>query len=387
MLLRIAHVSTTGTFLPKYYGSNEYLLCRGLAKRGHEVTLFIADRQPKWQTLKKGEIKKRIEEYEGFTIRRNFAGPEIGIIPLIPGLFQTLFHMDFDIIHAHDFCSMSSFYSAVVSRYKQIPFVLTQHNNQLPSKIVNAVLYLFDSFTIGRYILTNASKIIALNSDIRTHLLEMGADENKIEIIPNAIDTRFFSPNLKNLLDEQWKISHPVVLFVGRLVEDKGVRYLLEAFCSVVKEIPDAKLVIVGKGPEEEKLKILKRKLGLKNIFFLGAIENRFMPNIYTGCDIVVLPSIHEPFGNIVIEAMATGKPVIGSYVGGIKDTISHGVTGFHVPPRNSERISEFIIKLLSNPSMKEKMGKNARLKVVKKYNIVNLVRKIEDIYYDQCFH
>jgi glycosyltransferase involved in cell wall biosynthesis len=290
--------------------------------------------------------------------------------------------MKFDIIHAHDFYAASSFYGAMASRAKGTPFILTQHNDQLPSKVVNALLYLFDGYTLGRYVLSHAQKIIALNTAIKAHLIAMGANENKIEIVPNAVDTRLFPPNCKNLLETKWGISRPVILFVGRLVEDKGVKYLLRAFSEVVEEIPEAKLVIIGKGSEEKELKKLQESLGLPQIFFLGTVETKFMPNIYAGCDVLVLPSIHEPFGNVVIEAMAAGRPVLGSYVGGIKDTIAHGETGYHVQPGNSKQLSTYLVRLLENASLRKSLGENARKMVFNNYNIEILLQKIEKIYH-----
>lgn len=381
MALRVAHISTTGTFLPKYYSSNEYLLCRGLAKLGHEVTLFIPDKPPKWQTLRSEKFGKRSEECEGFAVHRLQAGPEVGIVPLMPSLFSTLMKMKFDIIHGHDFYATSSLYGAMASRVKGIPFILTQHNDQLPAKVVNALLYLFDSYTLGRYVFSRAQKIIALNTAIKAHLVAIGADKSKIEIIPNAVDTRLFSPGRKNLLGSKWAISRPVILFVGRLVEDKGVKYLLRAFSEVVREIPDSKLVIVGKGPQEKELKKLQESLGLTCVFFLGAVETRFMPHIYAGCDVFVLPSVHEPFGNVVIEAMAAGRPVIGSYVGGMKDTIVHGVTGYHMQPGNSKQLSTYLVKLLEDASLRKSLGENGRKMVLNNYNIELLLQKIERIY------
>ncbi len=381
MSLRIAHLSTTGTFLPEYYSSNEYVLCRGLAKLGHEVTLFVADRTPKWQTLKSRKTGRRTEKCEGFFVQRFPAGPEVGIVPLVPSLFPTLMKKEFDIFHAHDFYAASSFYGAIASSAKGIPFVLTQHNDQLPSKILNALLYSANGHTLGRYIFAHARKIIALNTAIKAHLVAMGADEGKIEIIPNAVDTRLFSPNSENVLESKWRISRPVVLFVGRLVEDKGVRYLLRAFSEVIKEIPDAKLVIVGKGPQEEQLRKLRERLGLTYVFFLGTVESRFMPNIYAGCDVLVLPSIHEPFGNVAIEAMAVGKPVIGSYVGGMKDTIVHGLTGYHVQPRNSHQIAKYLMKLLEGEYLRKRLGESARMKMLKHYDQDFLIQRIEQLY------
>jgi glycosyltransferase involved in cell wall biosynthesis len=381
MSLRVAQISTTSTFIPEYYSSNEYLLCRGLAKLGHEVTLFIADKPPKWQTLRNEKIEKGLEKYDGFTVHKLYAGPEVGIVPLIPSLFPTLMKMKFDIIHAHDFYHASSFYGAIASQAKRIPFVLTQHTEQLPSKVINAFLYLVNSYTLGRYVFFNSSKIIALGTVIKAHLVAMGADESEIEIIPNGVDTQLFSPDCENLLGTKWEISPPVVLFVGRLVEDKGVKYLLRAFSEVVEEIPDAKLVIVGKGPQEKELRKLQESLGLTQVFFLGKVETKFMPNIYAGCDVFVLPSVREPFGNVVVEAMAAGKPVIGSYVGGMKDTIVHEVTGYHVQPRSSQQISKFLTRLLEDQSLRKRLGENARTRALKNYDQELLIKRIEQIY------
>ncbi len=384
MSLRIAHISTTGTFLPEYYISNEYLLCRGLAELGHEVTLFVADKLPKWQTLRERRSRKKIQKCDGFTVYRLRSGPEVGIVPLVPGLFPTLLDMQFDIIHAHDFYAASSFFGVLASQIKRIPFVLTQHNDQLPAKVVNALLYRANGHTIGRYIFSCSRKIIALNSAIRTHLVTMGADESKIEMIPNAVDTRLFSPDCESFLESTCGISKPAVLFVGRLVEDKGVRYLMQAFAEVVEAVPHAKLVIVGRGPQETELRKLQESLALKNVFFLGAVESRFMPNVYVGSDVLVLPSVHEPFGNVVVEAMACGIPVVGSYIGGIKDTIVHGVTGYHVQPRDSKSLSRYLIRLLEDVSLRKKLGENARKNVLERYTVELLLQKIEKIY-QQC--
>ncbi len=380
MPLRIAHISTTGTFLPEYYISNEYLLCRGLAELGHEITLFVADKLPKWQTLRERRSKKRIQKYDGFTVYRLRSGPEVGIVPLVPGLFSTLLDMQFDIIHAHDFYAASSFFGALASRIKRIPFVLTQHNDQLPQKTINRLLYSANSLTFGRYIFSHAQMIIALNTAIKKHLVALGADEGKIEIIPNAVNTRFFSPDRENFLETKWNISRPVILFVGRIVADKGVEYLMQAFAEVVKTVPHAKLVIVGKGPQEIQLGNLQEKLKLRNVFFLGAVETRLMPGIYAGSDVLVLPSVHEPFGNVVIEAMASGIPVIGSYVGGIKDTIVHGVTGYHARLRSSQQISVYLARLLKDESLRKRLGRNARVRAIKCYDQELLTQRIEQI-------
>jgi len=376
--MKIAHV--TNYFQSKYYGSYEYFLSRQLVKQGHEVVVYSSDREG-WQQTQNKIIEVKTEDCEGFKIYRLHTGPQIGIMPLIPSLLFTLLKKKFDIIHAHNYYAASSFYSAIASRAKRIPLILTQHNDHLPPSFVNNFLYLFDSCTFGRYTLFQAKKIIALSENIKSHLVLMGANESKIEVIPNGINTRSYSPHRKNLLETRWGIAPPVILFVGRLVEEKGIEYLLQAFSKVVTKIPEAKLVIVGRGPKERELKSLTKKLGLYNVFFLGVVENRLMPNIYVGCDVLVLPSIREPFGNVVIETMAVGKPVIGSYVGGMKNTIVHGVTGYHVQPRSSQQISKYLTRLLKDASLRKRLGENARMRVLKHYDQELLIQKIEQMY------
>jgi glycosyltransferase involved in cell wall biosynthesis len=107
------------------------------------------------------------------------------------------------------------------------------------------------------------------------------------------------------------------------------------------------------------------------------------MPNIYVGCNVLVVPSLREPFGNVVLEAMASGRPVIGSYVGGMKDTIVHGETGYHVPPGNTKMLSDFLLEILSDESLSVKLGKNARKRVLESYDSKTIAKRVEKIYTD----
>lgn len=373
----------TGYFETEYYRSNEYLICQGMVKLGHEVVLFASNKLPKWQNPQNSNTLLQNMKYDGFLIRRLSCGPEIGIVPLMPRLLSFLRKEEFDVIHAHEFFTSSSFQSAIAAE-KKCRFIVTQHNDRVPPSVVNQLLYLFNRYTFGKYALSRAKKIIALTTDIKIHLLKMGADECKIEVLPNGVNTKTFSPSQENLLEAKWKITSPVVLFVGRLVEEKGTEYLFQAFSEVIREIPEANLVIVGKGPQEKNLKAMVGKLGLRNVFFLGALESKFMPNIYVGCDVLVLPSVFEPFGNVVVEAMAAGKPVIGSYAGGIKDSVVHGITGFHVSPRSSKQISRYLLELLEDSALRKRLGENARKKALNEYDSELLLRKIERIYLDQ---
>jgi glycosyltransferase involved in cell wall biosynthesis len=376
---RIAQL--TGYFDPSYYSSNELFLCKGLTKLGCSVTVFTSSRQPKWQTIKREWKKNAVEYIDGFIIRRLPSGLDIGAIQIMPTLLPKLMKEEFDIVHSHDFFTTFSFYGAFVANTRGIPFVLTQHNDQYPSALLNCVLYEANALTIGRYVLQSASKIIALTKDIKQHLIQFGVSKKKIEIIPNAVDTEKFSPEKRNLLQERWGITSPVVLFVGRLSIEKDVCTLLRAFSNVVKEIPKAKLVIIGKGSEEMNLKRFLELNSIPHVFFLGKVENSMIPNIYAGADVFVLPSTREPFGNVVLEAMASGKPVIGSFVGGMKEVIVDGVTGYHAEPRNDRQFSELILRILVDSGLKEELGANARQRAENHYDKDLIMKRITRIY------
>ena len=376
---RIAQL--TGYFDPSYYSSNELFLCKGLAKLGYSVTVFTSSSQPKWQAIKR-EWKKNVVEYiDGVIIRRLPPGFDIGTIQIMPTLLPKLMNEEFDIVHSHDFFTTFSFYGALAANARRIPFVLTQHNDQYPSALLNYVLYEANALTIGRYVLQSASKIIALTKDIEQHLTQFGVSKEKIEVIPNAVDTEKFSPEKRNLLQERWGITSPVVLFVGRLSIEKDVCTLLRAFSKVVKEIPKAKLVIIGKGSEEGNLKRFLELNSIPHVFFLGKVENRMIPNIYAGADVFVLPSTREPFGNVVLEAMASGKPVIGSFVGGMKEMIVDGVTGYHAEPRNDRQFSELILRIFVDNDLKRELGANARRRTRNHYDKDLIMKRIIRVY------
>ena len=153
------------------------------------------------------------------------------------------------------------------------------------------------------------------------------------------------------------------VLFVGRLVERKGVRYLIEAFAEVSEKI-DATLTIVGDGPERERLEKLVRLKGLEDqVIFTGKIPQGKLEESYENCSLFVLPACvdskgdTEGLGMVLLEAMSHKKPVIASNVGGIVDIVRDGVTGFLVPEKDPFKLAEAILRVLSDKATASKLG------------------------------
>jgi glycosyltransferase involved in cell wall biosynthesis len=381
LTVRIAQV--TSFFNPLFYKSNEYFIAAEMTKLGHEVLIFCPKKDPAWQSTKGQTVFLDIEELDGFTVKRIPGDPVLFNMPTMPALLHLLECDKFDLIHSHEFFSFCSLHGAIASKKKGIPLIITQHNDSLPDSPLNRLGYQVDAHTIGKLSYCQASKVIVLSNDGKRHLIEMGLKDEKVEVIPNAVDSRLFKPTCENLLETKYGISQPVILFIGRLVPEKGVQFLIPAFTEVVKQIHDAKLVIVGSGPWQSKLKKMGKSLLGKQICFIEKIENKMMPNVYVGCNVLVAPSLKEPFGNVVLEAMSSGKPVIGSYVGGIKDTIINGQTGYHVAPGDVRSLSNYMIKLLKDDVLCKELGRNSRLRVVCCYDSKVVAKKIEETYTD----
>lgn len=384
--MRILEVSTVAFADPLYYRSNELVLSRTLVKFGHEVTIFSSDRYPKWQMLHERRAQRRAEVIDGVTIRRFCSGPEIGTVPLTPSMFKEIFNFEWDIIHAHCVVAPAAFYSALAARMKSRPFVVTEQDYDFAGLHgPRLFVYLMNTYVLGRFVTHSARAVIAFSSGATLQAQRFGAAASKIRLIPASVDSNLFRPDRRNLLKEKWGIERPIVLFVGRLAKDKSIDTLFHAFSKVTSIVPEAKLVVIGRGPDEPYLRALQRDLKLENsIFLLGRVGPGQMQYIYPGADLLVLPSAYEPFGNVVLEAMSSGLPVIGTSVGGMADTISHGKTGFHMRPRDSVQLASYLLRLLTDMPLRSRMSKAARRTAVEKFDDQVVTRSVERLYY-QC--
>ena len=163
--------------------------------------------------------------------------------------------------------------------------------------------------------------------------------------------------------------------------EYKGLEYLIKSMQKVIQQAPEAHLYILGKGPEEQSLKRLKENLDLdKHITFISeSVPNYKMPELFAECDVYVQSSIVEPYGIAVVEAMSCGKPVLGTKVGGMMDTISDGECGFLVSSGNPSQLAEKLL-MLRNKSLRDKFGKAARIRVQNKFDWIKIASEYQRI-------
>jgi D-inositol-3-phosphate glycosyltransferase len=264
-----------------------------------------------------------------------------------------------DVVHSHFW--MSGWAALAAARRVEIPVVHTFHalgavkrrhqgekDTSPPERIATEAS-----------IMLRASHLIATCSDEVFELVRLGADRNRINVVPCGVDVDLFRPDGPA---EPRTDGLARVVVVTRLVERKGVGNVIAA----VSELPDMELVVAGGGeadsleedPEGRRLRSLARSLGVADrVHLLGRVARERVPGLLRSADVVACAPWYEPFGIVPLEAMACGRPVVASAVGGLIDTVVHGVTGLHVPPRRPDRIAEALRLLVADSGLRQRLG------------------------------
>jgi len=289
------------------------------------------------------------------------------------------------LIHAH-FAYPEGFVGLLAKRVTKKPLVVTVHGYDIlvePSVGYGARLSRrIDS--IVRKVLNDADAVIAASKATFNEARKLVKDRSKVHLIPNGVDIQRFNPTLDGFKTRKTMgIEGHTVVFTLRAHEPKyGLEYLIRAVPMVAKEKNDVVFVIGGCGSLKHYHEQLAIKLGVQDkIIFAGKIPQSESPFYYAMSDIVVIPSIQEAFGLGVTEAMACGKPTIGTNVGGIPDQIIDGYNGFVVEPRNAKEMAEKILWLIDNRDEAKRMGINGRKTVEEKYNLDERINQILTLY------
>jgi glycosyltransferase involved in cell wall biosynthesis len=288
-----------------------------------------------------------------------------------------------NIIHTMMPTPWSADWSALIAKIRSKKIVVTIHSDLYAPSFIGGIITKFYVETFYRLLLSLSDRVIIVNPDYEKtfvhtrHILKQF--DNKIVSIPNGVDIDVFKPINK-------KKSGTNILFVSILDEYhefKGLQYLLEAMCAVIKKMPGAKLIVVGEGPLKNKYQKLAKEIGISShISFVGAKPNAELPNFYANSNVFVLPSINtEAFGIVLLESMACGTPVITTEYAGMRQRIERKNCGSIVPSKNSKALAEAIIKILKNKTLRDSMGKNGRQLVEKNYSWENVARQTTRVY------
>jgi glycosyltransferase involved in cell wall biosynthesis len=280
-------------------------------------------------------------------------------------LIRLLHRQRFDLIHAHWLIPQGLIPLLARLFLKSVPPLLcTSHGGDLfglQGKLMNR---------IKRMVILKSDALTVVSRSMREEVKRLGAEHKKLHVIPMGTDlkNRFVPPETRQ--------NNGSLLFVGRLVEKKGLCCLIDALPLILKRHPHVCLRIAGDGPEKGNLQSQSKKLGLNDhVRFLGAVKNELLPALYQKSDVVVFPSViagggdREGFGLVLVEALGCECATVVTDLPAMKDIIVDGKTGFVVPQKNVQKLAEKIVFLLDNPEAGRLVGKEGRRFVVKRYD------------------
>jgi glycosyltransferase involved in cell wall biosynthesis len=283
-----------------------------------------------------------------------------------------------DILHCHE--QKSDLYGFLAARLCGIPVVATGHSWNR----ANLTLTFYES--IDALLLRFFNRVVPVSRKLKGMMRRFGIPADKLQVVPNGVDLTKFgkrSADAERLRKELGILpAERVVGNVGRLVEVKGQKYLMEAAKGIIRRYPEVKFLIVGDGPLKSRLLRQVATLGIENhIIFAGFRDD--MPDLYSVMDVFALSSNDEASPMTIFEAAAAGLPIVATKVGGIVDVITDRQNGLLVEPHDSKTLSQAILYLLENEAESDRLGKTAALTVLRQHSIEVMVRSYETIYED----
>ena len=231
-----------------------------------------------------------------------------------------------------------------------------------------------------------AWKVICCSDYMVSHVRwAFGLPQDKLIMVPNGVNTSAYE-NIENedLKDFRSKFALPnerIVLYVGRLVYEKGIHVLINAAPKVLEKV-NAKFIIVGSGYMKEQLATIVKSMNLENkVLFLGFVEDETLLRLQKCADVSVVPSLFEPFGIVALEAMAARSPVVVSDTGGLSEIIDHDSTGVKTYPNNPDSLAWAISKILLNNEYRDKIITNAYRKIQERYDWEKIAQQTKGLY------
>jgi len=287
----------------------------------------------------------------------------------------------YDIVHTHN--SKAGFIGRLAARLCRVPVIIhTVHGFAFHDfeKPVRRQLFIFLERWASRW----ADKLIVISNPLRKWGLRVGVGKPEQYItIYSGIELRRFlvqSSGVSKRKELGIPPGHKAVGVVAKLWEGKGHECVLGAAARIVKEIPEVSFVFVGEGYLRKNLEARAKSLALeKNVIFTGFRTD--IPEVTAAFDIAVLASYFEGLGRVLLEAMASGKAVVATRVGGIVDVVDDGVTGLLVEVGNAEALAQAIKRLLIDDNLRRRMGEAGRMKISEKFSAETMVGRIETVY------
>jgi glycosyltransferase involved in cell wall biosynthesis len=373
-------VTLVNSFFPPWRGGAETYsvnLARALAGRGHEVTVQCgSDPLP-------GGVCNEF----GIRIVRHRILMRVYGTPVMPGLLKALTGVKSDVLHGNFPSPYIACAVAAASRSRRIPAVLTWHNDLPPvTSGAKFLIQAHDRIVLPCYI-TAYRRVISTSAYYAEHSRILSSLGEKVRVVPNGVDCDRFHPSRDGgKVREELRLGDRfTIIFVGALTKwhrYKGLEVLLHAIRSLPREL-NLVLIIVGDGELKGHYMMMSHDLGLDGrVIFMGDVDDAELPQIYVASHVSILPSkdMSEGFGLTLLEANASGLPVIASRVGGIPSVVKDGYNGILVPPNEPQALAEAILSMIKNPREVHEMGRNGR-RFAETHDWRRTAAETEDVY------
>lgn len=370
-----------------------YFLSKELVALGHEVHVFTADDPVKCPDLPEYEIDDagvhvhRVKTQTGMYGQpwevENF---NLHIARLNTGMLQYALKLHaekpIDLVHVHDWLSADAGW---VLKSLGIPMLCTIHATEFGR---NHGIHSADSDYINttEWRLCYESGAVIVNSAhmFREVTGHFHVPAEKVSIIPNGIDPDRLTTtaDIGELRQKHGVGDGPVMLFVGRIVAEKGIQVMLDAAPTVLAKYPNAKFIIAGKGYYDEHLKGQAQSMGIaESVKFFGMANDQDLKELYGIANVCVVPSLYEPFGIVALEAMAARVPLVSSDSGGLMDINEHMKVGVTTFAGDRDSLAWGILQVLDNPALAEELKAAARAKVLEQFTWTNIALRSQALY------
>ena len=369
----------TDSYLPTVDGVVTSVLTtrRQLEAHGHEVVVFAPEDPRRRGKREPGTIYVRAKEF------RHYPGYRLA---MFPGRETDLIkEMGIDVIHIHGvgFVGIKGIWA---SWHAKVPRVSTFHT------MIHETLAFYSPFGLNLHLLERGLRfylrvflrkthgVVVPSRAILDEILALSPAAKIADVIPTGVDTDRFRPGTSGQgIRTKWGLNgHDVILHVGRVAPEKNLTTLIHAFPKVIEANPDTKLMIVGTGPYMEKYYDLVRHLGLSgDVIFTGFVPDADLPKYYAAADAFAIASKFETQGLVVLEALASGRPVAGANYRAIPEFVREGVNGALFEPNDVRGCAAAILRCLREPDGMREAARETALR----FSVERCTRRLERVY------
>ncbi len=361
-----------------------YHLARGLSMLAQEVTVITCSEEENDDFYLDGNVNVyRVKPYYVKPINFINSVLQMNLAMLEKAVEILQREQVYDVIHLHDW--LVAFAGRSLEKVCPTPQICTIHSteygrnagihNEVQSFINHVEKKMISQM---KYIIVNS---MYMKSEV--HAL-FGSDLKNIHVIPNGIEPNKFNSIPKDMEFRKAYAAgdEKIVLFVGRLVNEKGVHVLMDAIPRVLSQYTAVRFVIAGSGPERTPLEKKAMDIGVSDkATFTGYISDEQLLKLYKCADIAVFPSLYEPFGIVALEGMVAGIPVVVSEAGGLNEIVVNRFNGMKFSTGRSDLLAEHIVELLENPELVVDITRNAWNTIYEKYQWEEITRRTYKVY------